>query len=76
MCRAFYNDKKIVVIFDLFRNLKEKTDMSLLVYCVAKSMNVAVIYISENVEDSYVGYDVLYKYLPEDKKFSVFDYRI
>lgn len=74
--RAFYNQKKIVVVHDVFLKLKEKSELSLILYKAAKSLDVAVICINEDKEYSYAICDILYKYISEKKTFSVLDYRI
>lgn len=76
VARALYNNKDIVVIDDIYYRLKEKTDFSLMLYNAAKKLNTAVICISEELDDSYFIYDILHKYLPEEKRFFILDYRI
>ncbi len=75
--RAFCNDKKVVVLFDLFKKLneKQKTNNSLLLYQAAKRMEVAVIYISEDLDATFGAYDLLYKYVPEKREFLIMDFR-
>lgn len=47
-----------------------------MLYNAAKKLNTAVICISEELDDSYFIYDILHKYLPEEKRFLILDYRI
>ena len=74
--RAFYNQKRIVVVHDIFIKLHEKSELSLILYKTAKALNVAVICINEDNEYSYAICDILYKYLPAKKSFSILDYRM
>ena len=75
--RAFSGGRKVVVIFDLFKRMQEqsKADLAILTYHAAKSLGIAALYISEDLDENYGAYDLIYKYRPEKKEFSIIDYR-
>lgn len=75
--RAFAGSKKVVVMFDLFKRMEieSKTELAILTYHAAKSLGISVLYISEDLEENYGAYDLIYKYQPSKKEFSIFDYR-
>lgn len=75
--RAFSGGRKVVAIFDLFKRMQEqsKADLAILTYHAAKSLGIAALYISEDLDENYGAYDLIYKYRPEKKEFSIIDYR-
>lgn len=75
--RAFSGGRKVVVIFDLFKRMQEqsKAELAILTYHAAKSLGIAALYISEDLDENYGAYDLIYKYRPEKKEFSIIDYR-
>lgn len=75
--RAFSGGRKVVVIFDLFKRMQEqsKAELAILTYHAAKSLGISALYISEDLEENYGAYDLIYKYRPEKKEFSIIDYR-
>ena len=44
-------------------------------YHVAKSLGISALYISEDLDENYGAYDLIYKYRPEKKEFSIIDFR-
>lgn len=76
--RAFSGRKKVVVMFDLFKRMQEesKVELAILSYHAAKSLGISVLYISEDLDENYGAYDLIYKYQPEKKEFSIIDYRV
>ena len=75
--RAFSGGRKVVVIFDLFKRMQEqsKAELAILTYHAAKSLEISALYISEDLDENYGAYDLIYKYRPEKKEFSIIDYR-
>ncbi len=75
--RAFSGGRKVVVIFDLFKRMQEqsKAELAILTYHAAKSLGISALYISEDLDENYGAYDLIYKYRPEKKEFSIIDYR-
>lgn len=75
--RAFSGGRKVVVMFDLFKRMQAQSreELAIMTYHAAKSLGISALYISEDLEENYGAYDLLYKYRPEKKEFSIFDYR-
>ena len=75
--RAFSGGRKVVVMFDLFKRMQAQSreELTIMTYHAAKSLGISALYISEDLEENYGAYDLLYKYRPEKKEFSIFDYR-
>ena len=75
--RAFSGGRKVVVIFDLFKRMQEqsKAELAILTYHAAKSLEISALYISEDLDENYGAYDLIYKYRPEKKEISIIDYR-
>ena len=53
--RAFSGGRKVVVIFDLFKRMKEqnKAELAILTYHAAKSLGISALYISEDLDENY-----------------------
>ena len=64
-------------MFDLFKRMQAQSreELTIMTYHAAKSLGISALYISEDLEENYGAYDLLYKYRPEKKEFSIFDYR-
>lgn len=54
---------------------QSKAELAILTYHAAKSLGISALYISEDLEENYGAYDLIYKYRPEKKEFSIIDYR-